>query len=168
MKGAHTLKFGANLRFSRVGSEQQRQLVPHPAGQRLVGGWRRHHLHARRAVPGATRCGLRRTAGRRSEAASRPSATRSCPLLGIISETDAYYNYDRDGQRAAASGEPVARRFATDEYEFYAQDSWKIGQNLTVTAGLRYSLFSPPWETNGLQVAPDIKLGDWLEHARGS
>ncbi len=55
------------------------------------------------------------------------------------------------------------RKYGSDEYEFYAQDSWKIGQNLTVTAGLRYSLFSPPWETNGQQVAPNIDLGDLLE-----
>ena len=53
----------------------------------------------------------------------------------------------------------MPRRYGTDEYEFYGQDSWKIGPNLTLTAGLRYSLFSPPWEVNGLQVAPDIKPG---------
>ena len=50
------------------------------------------------------------------------------PLLGIISETTAYYNYDREGN-VLPVGEPVRRRFATDEYEFYVQDSWKIGQN---------------------------------------
>ena len=31
-----------------------------------------------------------------------------------------------------------------------------------MTYGLRYSLYSPPWETNGLEVAPTINLGDWF------
>ena len=48
----------------------------------------------------------------------------------------------------------MPRKYGSDEYEFYAQDSWKIGSSLTVTAGVRYSLFSPPWEVNGQQVAP--------------
>src|SRR4030095_12169290 len=87
------------------------------------------------------------------------------PLLGVISEVDANYNYDRDGN-VLPLGAPVARRYATDEYEMFAQDSWKLGPNLTVTAGLRYSLFSPPWEVNGLQVAPDISLGSWFEQRR--
>ena len=54
------------------------------------------------------------------------------PLLGIISETTAYYNYDREGN-VLPVGEPVRRRFATDEYEFYVQDSWKMGETLTFT-----------------------------------
>ena len=87
------------------------------------------------------------------------------PLLGVISEVDANYNYDRDGN-VLPLGAPVVRRYATDEYEMFAQDSWKLGPNLTVTAGLRYSLFSPPWEVNGLQVAPDISLGNWFEQRR--
>jgi hypothetical protein len=44
----------------------------------------------------------------------------------------------------------------------YAQDSWKVKPNLTVTLGLRYSLFSPPWETNGLQVGTTFSLGSWF------
>src|SRR5207248_8304227 len=40
--------------------------------------------------------------------------------------------------------------------------SWKVKPNLTVTFGLRYTLASPPWETNGLQVAPNVSLSDWF------
>jgi len=42
------------------------------------------------------------------------------------------------------------------------QDVYKAKPNLTLTLGLRYSLFSPPWETNGTQVSPNIGLGDWF------
>ena len=34
--------------------------------------------------------------------------------------------------------------------------------SLTVTLGLRYSLFSPPWETNGLEVTPTQSLNTYF------
>jgi hypothetical protein len=82
-------------------------------------------------------------------------------LVGMISQVNAQYNFTKSGT-ALPEGAPVSRRFGADAWEMYAQDSWKIKPNLTVTAGLRYSLFSPPWETNGIQVAPNISLSDWF------
>lgn len=74
-------------------------------------------------------------------------------LMGIVSEVDATFNFDKAGQ-ALPQGAPLKRNFAADEYEFYVQDSYRVKPNLTITYGLRYSLFSPPWETNGLEVTP--------------
>jgi hypothetical protein len=82
-------------------------------------------------------------------------------LLGMVTYANANYNYTRSGS-SLPEGAPVTRRFAEDAYEIYAQDVWKLNPNLTVTLGLRYSLFSPPWETNGLQVIPTINLGKWF------
>ncbi|MGH9934767.1 MAG: hypothetical protein ACREAM_00895, partial [Blastocatellia bacterium] len=82
-------------------------------------------------------------------------------LLGIVSFGTANYNYDKTG-RLAPVGEVVKRRFAADEYEWYGQDSWRVRPNLTLTAGLRYGLYSPPYETNGNQVKPTLSLGDWF------
>ncbi|HYW66340.1 MAG TPA: TonB-dependent receptor, partial [Candidatus Dormibacteraeota bacterium] len=82
-------------------------------------------------------------------------------LLGMIPQGNAVYNYDRN-DNPLAQGAPVIRHFAEDSYEMYAQDTWKLKPNLTVTLGLRYSLFSPPWETNGLQVGTTFNLGDWF------
>jgi hypothetical protein len=82
-------------------------------------------------------------------------------LIGAIPQVNAQYNYNKDGS-TLGDGVPVSRRFADDTYEMYVQDSWKVRSNLTVTFGLRYSLFSPPWETNGLQVSPDVSLTDWF------
>jgi hypothetical protein len=82
-------------------------------------------------------------------------------LLGMITLGDAVYNYNRAGS-TLPEGTPVTRRFAEDSYEMYAQDSWKVKPNLAVTLGLRYSLFSPPWETNGLQVGTTFSLGSWF------
>jgi hypothetical protein len=87
-------------------------------------------------------------------------------LLGMVTLGDAIYNYNRDGS-VQPQGAPVTRRFAEDSYEMYMQDSWKVKPNLTLTLGLRYSLFSPPWETNGLQVGPSFNMGQWFD-ARGA
>ena len=80
-------------------------------------------------------------------------------MLGVVSQGTGQYNYDREGNLLPA-GEPARRNYAMDEYEFYAQDSWRLGDKLTINGGLRYSLASPPWETNGLQVSPNVSLGE--------
>jgi hypothetical protein len=81
--------------------------------------------------------------------------------LGFVSEADASYNYQKDGS-VQPQGAPVARHYAQNRFEMYAQDAWKATPTLTLTFGLRYSLFSPPWETNGLQVTPSPNLGSWF------
>ena len=82
-------------------------------------------------------------------------------LLGAVTVAGGNFNFDRSGQ-PLPQGTPVARRFAQDSYEMYVQDIWKVKPNFTVTLGLRYSLFSPPWETNGLQVGTTFDLGKWF------
>jgi len=82
-------------------------------------------------------------------------------MMGMVSEVDAQYNYGRNGQ-ALPEGAALSRNFAINSYEIYAQDVWKVKPTLTVTLGLRYNLFSPPWETNGLQVSPTENLGTWF------
>ena len=79
-------------------------------------------------------------------------------LYGMISDVVANYNLDRNGI-AQPQGDPVKRNYGLDWYEFYGQDTWRIKPNFTLTYGLRWSLFPPPWETNGLQTAPTFGLG---------
>lgn len=84
-------------------------------------------------------------------------------LMGMVSEVNAQYNFGRNGT-ALTQGAPLARHFAINSYETYVQDTWKMKPSLTVTLGLRYSLFSPPWETSGLQVSPTMNLGQWFQN----
>ena len=76
-------------------------------------------------------------------------------VLGILAEGDGFYNFAHNGS-ALPQGTPVKRRYAINNYEFYAQDSWRMTPRLTVTYGLRWVLEAPPYETNGLQVAPCV------------
>jgi hypothetical protein len=82
-------------------------------------------------------------------------------LLGIVTNATTVFNYNRQLQLLPTDS-PISRRFAQDSYEPYIQDIWKVSPNLTLTLGLRYSLFSPVWETNGLQVCPSPSLGSWF------
>jgi hypothetical protein len=72
-------------------------------------------------------------------------------ITGIITEGDAIYNYDKQGN-ALALGAPVKRDYGWKESEFYLQDSWKALKNLTISYGVRYAYLQAPAEKNGTQV----------------
>lgn len=72
-------------------------------------------------------------------------------IAGIINVGNITYNTTKDGSTLPA-GAPVARDYRWNEYEFYAQDSWKALSTLTLTFGLRYSYLQVPAETSGTQV----------------
>ena len=82
-------------------------------------------------------------------------------LVGIIPEVDVRYNFDIKGN-TLAEGTPNLRTFVAHEFETYVQDSWRVKPNLTVTYGLRWTLLQPPYEKNGVQVAPTISLNNWF------
>jgi hypothetical protein len=82
-------------------------------------------------------------------------------LVGIVDQVTG--NYNRNGQgKTFAEGQPVPRHFKSWEYEWYVQDVWHLKPNLTVTAGLRYTILEPPYETTGTQAAPNISLNDFV------
>ena len=82
-------------------------------------------------------------------------------LLGIVTNASTVFNYDRQ-LNLLPTNAPISRRYAQNSYEPYVQDIWKVKPNLTLTLGVRYSLFSPLWETNGVQVCPSPSLGQWF------
>ncbi len=145
VKGNHTIEFGANMRFIRFNYLSYYNSFSYA---RANASWLRGSANELKPDDVASSFST----------AYRDSAVA---LLGLISDVIITYNYNQDGSTIPV-GEPIGRRYAVDEYEFYVQDQWKIKPNLTLMAGVRYGLFSPPWETNGLQVAPTIPLGEWF------
>ncbi len=73
-------------------------------------------------------------------------------VLGLVDNLNVTYQYNAKGEPIAI-GSPTAYDFITRNYEGYAQDVWKIKNNLTLTYGIRYQYDTPPYEATGLQVA---------------
>ena len=157
-KGRHTMKAGTNIRFTRVPKERfQSSYLSAAVNPSWVAGV------GRRNMPGSSFCTL--------PGCSLPAVATGFQggyadtwlnVLGVLSQATLRANYNKDGT-PQAPGSPVAREIASDEYEFYLQDAWQVRPNLTVTAGVRYSVYSPPYETNGLQVAPTVSMGQWFD-----
>ena len=98
--------------------------------------------------------------------ASTPYRRQMSDLLGLLTELDHRVNYDIQGN-VLPEGALIKRNFAQQEYEMYVQDSWKVSRGLNITAGLRYVLAPPVYESNGIQTSANIPLGDWFD-LRGS
>ena len=82
-------------------------------------------------------------------------------VLGLISQTNASWNYDLNGN-VFPVGQGVLRNFAQNQYEMYVSDAWRVNRALTITAGVRWTLAPPIHEANGFQVSPVPSLGDWF------
>jgi hypothetical protein len=162
IKGTHTVKFGTNLRFAHVDKfDNTNSFYSASINTSWTAGI------GRRYAPGNPFC----TAPICSQLPVVSSGFQAgyadtfTGILGVITQPTAVYNYDKSGN-IAPLGEPVTRTFGYDEYEGYVQDSWHVRPNLTVSGGVRYSYYTPPWEVNGNQVAPSISLGDLFEKRR--
>jgi hypothetical protein len=83
-------------------------------------------------------------------------------VIGRYSQYTGNFNFNLDGSILPV-GEGVGRDFATEEYDLYVQDSWRIRPSLTLSYGLRYGLSRPVYETGGFQVKPNVSLGGFLE-----
>jgi hypothetical protein len=82
-------------------------------------------------------------------------------LYGLINQYGATYNFNANGE-AVPFGQGVVRSFGTQEYEFFAQDSFKWRRSLTVTYGVRYSNDTVPYEKNGIEGVPVQPLSQFF------
>jgi hypothetical protein len=145
--GAHDVKFGALIRFVNNGSTS----YGHSWNSALTNG-----------------SGLKSLADIKPASlgvASGDATTYNysmTALLGLVTQGNGNYNYALDGSVFPA-GAPVVRHYKDEEYEAYVQDSWRISQAFTLTAGLRFALEPPVYEGNGYQVSADQALGKWLD-----
>jgi hypothetical protein len=146
-KGAHDVRFGGTLRFIRNGSTNFANSF---SSASTNSSW----LQGTGSDLTPTSLGL---------ASSFITSYRDAAmaLLGIVSQVNARYNFKVDGT-VLASGAPVVRKYANEEYEFYVQDSYKLKRNLTITLGVRVGVMPAVYEANGQQISPNIPFDTWL------
>jgi hypothetical protein len=73
--------------------------------------------------------------------------------LGVIGEISTNFNYNNAGAALPeGSGGPRAYRYF--ETEGYAGDTWKVTKKLTLSYGVRYQLYSVPYEAHGDESVP--------------
>ncbi len=82
--------------------------------------------------------------------------------IGRFSQYTANFTFNKDGS-LFNPGTASSRNFATQAYDEYVQDSWKIRPHFTLTLGLRYSLGRPVYETQGFEVQPTVPLGTYFQ-----
>ena len=156
--GSHTWQFGANIRKinnSRVSfANAFDNAITNPSfyvgGGVSVSDAFQNYLTANH-LPGDT------TAGQslNSTAEVQNAGTAA---IGRFSQYTANFSFGKNGS-LLNSGSPSVRDFATQAYEEYVQDSWKIRRSLTLTLGLRYSLERPVYENQGFEVQPGVLQG---------
>ncbi len=86
-------------------------------------------------------------------------------ITGLITSASEYYNntYSNGTLSPLPAGQWVNHHYLTNEFEYYAQDSWKVLPKLTLTLGLRHTLLQVPYEREGQEVAPTVNLGKWFD-----
>ncbi|MBK9154321.1 MAG: TonB-dependent receptor [Chloracidobacterium sp.] len=164
IKGNHSVQFGTNIRliknkrvnFARAFDNGITNPSAYPSNQ------------ARQALDQYIRVAAGEGAGSNRVVASSQSTNVQGALVALFGRLNGYganFNFNVDGSVQEANT-PVTRIFKTEEYDFYAQDTWKVRPNLTLTLGMRYGLSMPVYETQGFETAPNIGLSDYLERRR--
>lgn len=151
LKGNHTLQFGTNIRMVKnrraTFASAFDNAVTNPSFYQLSGRVLSNPINAYSPFDSGFRSSVQNAAA---------------AVIGRFSQYGANFIFSRDGTPQPA-GTPSAREFATQEYDFYIQDVWKLRSNLTFTYGLRYGLSRPVYETGGYEVKPNIPLGTYFE-----
>lgn len=148
VRGVHSLQFGTNIRLI--------------SNNRITFANAFDNAIANPSFYDASGAVLSRPIANIGAGWASPVRTAVSAVVGRFSQYSSNFNFDRDGNLLPV-GQGIGRDFATQEYDWYMQDVWKLRTNLTLTLGLRYGLSRPVYEKNGLQVKPTTSLSEFFK-----
>lgn len=160
VRGNHTIQFGGNIRlvsnhrtdsFASDFGEMNPSFY-NGAGTNVFGDFQQYLDD--NALPGDENTG-------QSLSSTREVRDAGTAIIGRYTQLQAFFNFAHDGSLLPL-GSPSVRDFASQAYDEYVQDTWKVRPSLTLTLGLRYSLERPVYEKNGFEVQPTVPLGTYL------
>ncbi len=154
--GAHNLGFGGTFKFIKTNS----QLVNDFNGVTLGIGGNNLSLDSsvRPTVANGYGTAAIRTAGTTSSAVYDEAFALA---LGRIASIGSSYNYDANGKQTP-QGQGTIRAYRFFQTELYVGDTWKVTRGLTLTYGLRYQLYSVPYETHGEQSVQNVTFDQYF------
>ena len=154
-KGRHTIQFGVNMIFTENDVLSYNNFPSYSFSNSTLAGLGNDITNdvltyiQNNLVPGA-------------QLASTTNVINSFgAVFGIINSYGATFHYLVNGT-PIPFGTPVSNAFMNQEGESYAQDSFKIKRNFTLTYGLRYSLMGVPYEKNGQELIPQTPLSEYF------
>lgn len=144
VKGRHTLGFGFQYQSIHILTFNDAGITPfYNLG---ISGNNTHGVTAAQ-LPGAS-------------ASDQTNANNMLAILaGYISTYTQTYNV-KDRTSGFVSGANNTRDLRLNYYAGYVQDAFKLSKKLTITAGIRYDLYTPVTEQNSLYLTPQLVNGN--------
>lgn len=146
-KGRHTVQFGANMRFIRNSRTSYSNNPTYSFGRNTLKGLGQDISTA------VSNAGLAKYGSAIPSAELQNVQNAMGAMLGVLNSYSATFQYNVDGS-SNPFGSAIPRTFATNEYEFYAMDTFKLRPDLTLTYGIRYGSYAPAYEANGQEIVP--------------
>ncbi len=154
-KGIHTITAGANLRFI------QNQTAQYTSSFARYGFGATELIGLGADIQNAVTAYMQTKIPNAQLADPTSVAEGMAVLLGLVNDDFHTDQFDKNGN-PLPQGTPQVRTFVEHDYGAYVGDTYRATRELTLTAGLRYENFRPPYEANGIQVAPTVALNEYF------
>ncbi|MGB7846269.1 MAG: TonB-dependent receptor [Candidatus Acidiferrum sp.] len=143
LRGAHAMKFGTNLRLQRH-IDDRGSIGPYDAQPLVFFNSDVNRVGPEFNLPGDVNIA--------TDLGTVKGALND--LLGRVGNIQQGF-VAKDVNQYAPAGTHLRDDFRMPEYDFYAQDSWKIRPNLTIDLGLRWEIKLSPRVSSNFLIRPD-------------